>query len=359
MIVVGAVAIPVSYLLVNNAGEASPAIIQRLSGITGGVIAFLVFLGGSLALVWTRYRNTIGPSLFGVLAVVWVASDLIFSGSGVDVGAGEPIRNFDHPEVIEFFQQDTELYRVDTITNVWDVWQPNATLLYRLYDVMGGYNPLLLNDTERYWATLGSRSTPIYDLLNAKYIIGHKDVPLDWDKWVLAFDGDPQVNVYRNINVMPRAFLVGQARLFAEREALFSAMHGPEFDPSRDVYLEQSSGRPEEAKETGSGIAEVISFSPNSIELETESDGSAYLVLGESYYPGWRATVDDRPVEVLRANYRFRAVPVNQGRHTVRLSFEPDSWRWGAASSLITLLGLICWYIWHVVAKRRAGTEAG
>ena len=64
-----------------------------------------------------------------------------------------------------------------------------------------------LADYDRFWKNLPSRSVPAYDLA-ASHVIGHKDVRLDWSKFRLAFDGDPQVNVYKNTHALPRALLV-------------------------------------------------------------------------------------------------------------------------------------------------------
>jgi uncharacterized membrane protein YfhO len=63
----------------------------------------------------------------------------------------------------------------------------------------------------------------------------------------------------------------------------------------------------------------------------------ALLILGDQFYPGWRATVDGEPVPILRANIAFRAVLVPPGIHTVEMRYEPASFRYGLFTSLASI----------------------
>jgi uncharacterized membrane protein YfhO len=66
-----------------------------------------------------------------------------------------------------------------------------------------------------------------------------------------------------------------------------------------------------------------------------------YLVLTDTYYPGWRATVDGQPAEILEANHAFRAVQLDRGEHTVTFEYEPLSFRLGAWLTLLALVVLV------------------
>jgi uncharacterized membrane protein YfhO len=66
------------------------------------------------------------------------------------------------------------------------------------------------------------------------------------------------------------------------------------------------------------------------------------LVTSEVFYPGWRAWVDDREVQVLRADYLFRAVDLPAGAHRVRFQYDPGSFKLGLGlfgSTIVTLVG--------------------
>jgi uncharacterized membrane protein YfhO len=77
-------------------------------------------------------------------------------------------------------------------------------------------------------------------------------------------------------------------------------------------------------------------YSPNQVKIEVALDQDGYLVLSDTYYPGWRAYVDGEEKEILRANYAFRAVPLESGRHTVLFKYDPLSFKVGLAISLAT-----------------------
>lgn len=69
---------------------------------------------------------------------------------------------------------------------------------------------------------------------------------------------------------------------------------------------------------------------------------AGYLVLLDSFYPGWRAYVDGREVEILQANYAFRAVEVQAGKHEVEFRYRPWTFYFGlVVSCLALILGLV------------------
>jgi uncharacterized membrane protein YfhO len=83
--------------------------------------------------------------------------------------------------------------------------------------------------------------------------------------------------------------------------------------------------------------------SPTRVELEAQAARDGYLVLGETWAPGWRAWIDGRPAPVLRANVIHRAVKLPSGRHRVEFRYVPTAFRLGlyaTAAALAVLLAL-------------------
>jgi uncharacterized membrane protein YfhO len=75
--------------------------------------------------------------------------------------------------------------------------------------------------------------------------------------------------------------------------------------------------------------------------MHTSTDGDAWLVLSDTYYPGWKAFVDGQQTPLLRGDVLFRAVPIPAGEHDVQLHFEPASVKVGLAISLVVLGSLL------------------
>ena len=90
---------------------------------------------------------------------------------------------------------------------------------------------------------------------------------------------------------------------------------------------------------------------------EVEAKQPGYLVLLDSYYPGWRAYLDGKEVEILRANYAFRAVEVGSGRHRVEFRYRPTSFYTGMAITLISVLVGVATLLLPAVANLRKRGE--
>jgi hypothetical protein len=58
------------------------------------------------------------------------------------------------------------------------------------------------------------------------------------------------------------------------------------------------------------------------LRVVNPSQQTAWLLITDTWYPGWRATVNREPVPLLQANGAFRAVPVPPGESVVRMQFQ-------------------------------------
>jgi hypothetical protein len=91
------------------------------------------------------------------------------------------------------------------------------------------------------------------------------------------------------------------------------------------------------------------------IALSGEDPGPTYLVVSESWYPDWHASIDGQRAPVLRADHALLGVVLPPGAREVRLWFESASYARGRLVTLLALLltgGLL---LSPVVRARRAG----
>lgn len=139
----------------------------------------------------------------------------------------------------------------------------------------------------------------------------------------------------------PRAAIVTESMVLPEANAQTDRLFSEDFDPASVVLLEAEPPPP--AGRPGPHLpasAEVVRENTDEVDVGARVPGTGgYLLLADSFAPGWRAEVDGEPAPVLRANGLFRAVRLTPGEHMVRFVYRPRAFYAGAAvSALATLL---------------------
>jgi hypothetical protein len=208
------------------------------------------------------------------------------------------------------------------------------------------------------------------NLLNAKYILTHNKIedgrfPLVFsDEIPAAKTWDPYrkdkltLYVYENRSVLPRAFIVHSAKVIAERKQILEAMKDPGFDPRRTVFLETEPKESVKPTDLDQGADDVswVSYQEDEMILKASLAKNGYLVLSELYYPGWKAYVNGKPSQIYRSDYLFRSIFLESGASTLRLVYEPRSFKVGALVTLVTLSCLPLLLFYRRVKKPAAGT---
>jgi hypothetical protein len=116
------------------------------------------------------------------------------------------------------------------------------------------------------------------------------------------------VQVFERTGALPRARFAADVQAVEGVDQALFAMGLPGSDPRRTV-LEPAEGEPARRPAAPArGTVRVLLDEPERIELEDESDGPGYLVLADTYYPGWHATVDGSQAPIHAADVLFRAV---------------------------------------------------
>jgi uncharacterized membrane protein YfhO len=82
----------------------------------------------------------------------------------------------------------------------------------------------------------------------------------------------------------------------------------------------------------------IYDYKPTDIKIQVTSSQPGYLVLSDTYYPGWNAYINRTKVEIFRANYAFRAIKIDPGNQNVEFKYEPVSVYLGGIISLISML---------------------
>jgi hypothetical protein len=178
--------------------------------------------------------------------------------------------------------------------------------------------------------------SPVLGLLNVRYITATADAAarLAADPRFRFAVALPAEQVFENTRVLPRFFLVHDVRSaqsLAQARALINSGLDLSTTAVANVPLPPSAPIAPESVRT-------ISYTPDSLELETAASTPALLVLSENDYPGWRAWLDGRPAPIYTADIAFRSLIVPPGVHRVTMRFEPSILWWSMALSGLTTL---------------------
>lgn len=73
------------------------------------------------------------------------------------------------------------------------------------------------------------------------------------------------------------------------------------------------------------GSIRLTSYQPNELKYTVQSGKGGVAVFSEIYYPGWKATIDGKEVQIGRADYILRAINIPAGKHELIMTFNPDS----------------------------------
>jgi hypothetical protein len=70
---------------------------------------------------------------------------------------------------------------------------------------------------------------------------------------------------------------------------------------------------------------QVTKTTPQSVSISIDTEKRGWLLMADTWYPGWIATVDGIPVNIYRADYLLGGIPVESGQHKVEIQYRPVS----------------------------------
>ena len=360
----------VTYAVLRWMNIAAPAPLLMLRSEAG----IVMILAALTALVAMRARGALGATPFRALVLSLAFADPLWH-----FGTFNPpvptAHVFPETPLVQFLRADPSLFRVSSGTDA-RVMTPDSKMPYRLFDIdtfdvlnvrrhaklqervngrpLDGFKTLRVFDFRD-----PARHRGLISLMNVKYILvpGSDLAPTNPFHHVRGFRlvYDREARAYENLEVMPRAFLTDRVTHVSAEQAL-AAITAPDFDPRGPVFLEDpASPRLPASTEGPAGPARVTALSANRVVVQANASRASYLVLTDTYYPGWRARVDGRPTPIYQANYLFRAVYLTPGEHEIEFTFMPASYRLAMAGTLASLALVAGCFAWDGAARFRRG----
>ncbi|WP_028788670.1 YfhO family protein [Terrimonas ferruginea] len=216
---------------------------------------------------------------------------------------------------------------------------------------IGGYHPAKLrlyqDIIERYLSQ--STNPEILNMLNAKYVIAQN--PQNGQQMLM-----PNPQAYGH------AWLVKNVKTVKDEVEALQAIGSTQLKDTAIVIADQAAAIPQPSWDSLSSIR-LTKYDNDEIEYAVEANGPQFAVFSEIYYPyGWNAYIDGQKTAVVRTDYLLRGVPLPAGKHTVKLVFEPESYKKGVKISYIgswlILLLVIGGVFLHFWQQRKQKTTA-
>ena len=158
--------------------------------------------------------------------------------------------------------------------------------------------------------------------------------------------------------------LLRKAIAFDDDSKMLDYMSTRKFNPKKEVLFSGevllSDSIPFSSDISGKGprvredAVEITKYKPREVEIEVSATKKAFLLLNDTYYPGWKAYVDGEKVEIYRADFFLRAIRVPAGEHSILFVYDPMSFKIGSVISAISLLFIIIYIlIMHLRLTRK------
>jgi len=357
------------------------------------LIFFSVLMAGGAVLRLTLCpiylpRRLGGYAIWKPLAILVVTLELFIIGFNFNPAVAPALLDFT-PPAVDFLQERGEdgPFRLTTF-NAPDekTFNANVGMYYHLDDVRG-YDSIITLQYVEYMNAIApqanellyNRIAPIYtpqfdsldsrllDLLNVRYVMTTHVIPNSG--YELVYDGE--VLVYENLDVLPRAFFVAQEEIMPRAQLLEWL---PALEPTEKVLLESPPTNDDQEALTGGRATvsykpvDAIRLTPNEVLIDLTVDGAGWLVLADSYFPGWKAYVrplggneeDEVERTIYRADRNFRAIRVDAGAQTIRFKYTPMSFKLGLFVSFLAgvLMFLIfAYYLWRKTYSEDEGED--
>lgn len=332
----------------------------------------VAILGAFVVVVLLAKRSLLGPRTFAVAVALLVAGDLLSAQRSLNPTLGwsalrsrRPLANVD-----ELRQTRQRLFHYNTIAaegeapvpgldqwwrisrgsdslesfieTVWPTLFMNAGMVEGVGTICGADGLDRDSDASlRRVLSIVPReiSLKLLRLYGVRFLIG--PVPLDSSAIEPVAPPEPSpFFAYRVREPLPLAYLADRLWTAPSVRDAFNRLIAADFRLGRDAVVGELPPDWTDAASDGmeaAGEVEILSHESDAVRLQAHSTHRTLLVLAESDFPGWQATVDGRPSPILRANALVRGVALEAGRHLVEFRYRPASLRRGAVISVASL----------------------
>ncbi len=171
--------------------------------------------------------------------------------------------------------------------------------------------------------------------------------------------GESLIRLYANPNTYPKAYIVQNGEFVAAADEIRFRLRDSLYDPRKLVYI--SGDKPPRAiphspdKLTAS--ATITQYTNTRVDIVTQSNKDAFLVLTDSTSDQWQTFIDDQPALPLQANSIFKAAQIPSGKHVVSFRYVSPAVNRAKSFTIIGLFLVIIGYAYQPFRNRRKLSE--
>ncbi|MGL5920221.1 MAG: YfhO family protein, partial [Bacteroidales bacterium] len=202
-------------------------------------------------------------------------------------------------------------YRVYNLTR--DPFNDATTSYY--HKSIGGYHPAKLrNYQDLIEHQISKNNMAVINMLNTKYLI------------VPGEGGQPQAQL--NPGALGNAWFVNNIQWVNNANEEMSALD--HFNPSETAVIDKRFEKyvtdAAQIRKDSADQVKLTHFAPNALTYSVNNpEGKGFIVFSETFYDGWKATIDGKELPIVRVDYVLRGLEVPQGNYEIKFVFEPTS----------------------------------
>lgn len=270
--------------------------------ISDEIFKFFVFFILTYIVVYGFVKNVINKGIFLTSAIILVFLDLyLFSNGYLKREIYQDIQSYYKPEFVDHIRPNKiGEYRINSRFYGNLALPRNSGNINKL-ELTEGYDPLVSKFYMEFYDYIVKRKEGFENLLKMANV-----------KYYITENGFSILNVY-----LPRAYIVYCAKIIEDSLEFFSSVKN--FEPERCAYLQE--GRELESNERYKDV-KILEYDFSKIVIEYETGKNGILVFSNSYYPYWKAKVNNKEVKIIRANWTFMAVEVEKGKGKVVFYYD-------------------------------------
>ncbi len=220
--------------------------------------------------------------------------------------------------------------------------------VYRIRSAGGHGSSLMLNRTNIFL----KQAHPVQAIrtLGVRYLLTEGQMGADTAATFPLVYNDESGFVYENKTPLPRTFIVHQAVQVTTSEEALAIFQNSNLNLAQTVVLETTDILPP-VQPSITSTATILTETASTIKIGVMTDTAGYLLLLDTFYPGWTATINGQFTPIYRANYIGRAIFVPQGKHIIEFVYWPYAFRLGLWFALLVLIIIISLVFNNIVQR--------